>query len=175
MNNRHAILGGIFSALITAAGTIILGEISGYEAKILIKNSIPGVNTLCNTVVLASATILALLLTLLSISSSSSSKLKKIHYKNVLQIAKLDTVVFVVAMITFLLLNIPVTESDTIPINYYSYIYYISLGIASLLSGGIISVVLMLYNTVNNIIQIVGLGNTSHPMLYHEENEEEDK
>lgn len=58
-------------------------------------------NTLCNTIALASATILVLLLTLLGLSSTSKSKLKEDHYHHVLQIAKLDTVVFIASVITF--------------------------------------------------------------------------
>lgn len=88
-------------------------------------------------------------------------------------IAKLDTVVFIVAMIAFLLLNIPVTESKEIPIAYFTVIYYVSIALASLLSGGLIAVVLMLYGTVHNIIQIVGLGRSDHPLIFEKEVEED--
>ena len=81
-----------------------MGNISGYEAKKLITSSLPGINMLCNTIVLASATILALLLTLLGISSGSKSKLKREHYTQVMAIAKLDTVLFVIAIILFQIL-----------------------------------------------------------------------
>lgn len=60
---KRAILGGIISLVVIAVGIFILGRLSGYEAKILIQKSLEGLNTLCNTIVLASATILALLLT----------------------------------------------------------------------------------------------------------------
>lgn len=168
---KRALVGGGISMVIILMGTILLGELSGYEAKVLIKNSIDGLNTLCNTIALASATILALLLTLLGISSSSASKLKKDHYKHVLQIAKLDTFVFISAVISFLLFNLPITESDNVPANWYTMIYYTSLAISSILSAALIVVVLMLYNTVVNIIKIVGLGMKDHPLA--EVNDEE--
>ncbi len=161
---KRALLGGIISMLVLLAGTFLLGKLSGYEAKVLIKNSVSGMNTLCNTIALASATILALLLTLLSVSANSRSKLKKAHYQHVLQIAKLDTAVFIAAVVSFLLLNLPITESDTVPNNWFNLIYYISLGISSALSAALIVVVLMLYNTVVSIIKIVGLGMTDHPL-----------
>ena len=132
-----------------------------------------GLNTLCNTIALASATILALLLTLLSLSASSKSKLKKDHYIHVLQIAKLDTVVFIASVMSFLFLNLPITESDSVPPNWFSTIYYVSLGISSILSAALIVVVLMLYNTVVNIIKIVGLGVTDHPLAVQEDIDEE--
>lgn len=58
--NRRALIGGILATIITLIGPYVLGNISGYEAKVLIKSSLDGINTLCNTIVLASATILAL-------------------------------------------------------------------------------------------------------------------
>ncbi|WP_339141171.1 hypothetical protein [Croceitalea sp. MTPC5] len=166
---KRALLGGVLSLLIITSGSLILGSLSGYEAKVLIKNSIAGLNTLCNTIALASATILALLLTLLSLSSGTNSKLKKDHYQHVLVIAKVDTAVFIGAVMGFLLFNLPITESENVPSNWYSSIYYISLGLSSILSASLIVVVLMLYNTVVNIIKIVGLGQKDHPLTIDEE------
>ncbi len=168
---KRAILGGVISMTIILLGTILLGKLSGYEAKVLIKNSLDGMNTLCNTIALASATILALLLTLLGLSSNAKSKLKKDHYHHVLQIAKLDTIIFIASVITFLLFNLPITESDNVPNNWFNILYYISLGISSVLSAGLIVVVLMLYNTVVSIIKIVGLGMKDHPLAVNEDEE----
>lgn len=169
--NQRALYGGIFAAFITGIGAYFLGSLSGYEAKILIKTSLPGINTLCNTIVLASATILALLLTLLSVSSGSKSKLKDDHYTQVLRIARIDTAVFIVAMICFQLFNLPITEADDVPSNWYATIYYISLGMSSILSGALISVAIMLYNAVVNIIKIVGLGEKDHPLIFKDKKE----
>ncbi|MGB6151215.1 MAG: hypothetical protein WBG48_04420 [Pricia sp.] len=171
---KRAILGGILALGVVGLGTFMLGHLSGYEAKVLIKSSIAGLNTLCNTIVLASATILALMLTLLGVSSSTSSKLKKDHYTHIMQIAKLDTVIFVVALLFFLLFNLPVTESDSIPENWFDIIYYITLGVSALLSSALVVVVLMLYNTIVNIIKIVGLGMTDHPLAESKESKEDE-
>lgn len=166
---KRAIIGGVISMVVMLSGTLLLGELSGYEAKSLIKNSISGINTLCNTIALASATILALLLTVLGISSSSKSRLKEDHYKHILEIARLDTIIFVSALISFLLFNLPVTESENLPSDWFSIVYYISLAISSILSAALIVVVLMLYNTVVNIIKIVGFGLDDHPLAASEE------
>lgn len=175
-HTRRALLGGLVSLFIILLGSLLLGELSGYEAKILIKKSLSGLNTLCNTIALASATILALLLTVLSISSNSKPKLKKDHYIHILQIAKLDTAVFIAAVISFLLLNLPITESDNVPDNWYNYIYYSSLSISSILSSGLIVVVLMLYNIIVDMIQIIGLKRYDHPLsAIDEKNKNTDK
>lgn len=120
---KRAILGGILALGVIGLGTFMLGHLSGYEAKELIKVSIGGLNTLCNTIVLASATILALMRTLLGVSSGTSSRLKEDHYNNIMRIAKVDTVLFVVALLSFLLFNLPVTESENIPANWFNVIY----------------------------------------------------
>ncbi len=89
-----------------------------------------------------------------------------------MQIAKLDTFVFVAAVITFLLFNLPITESESVPYNWFNFVYYISLAISSVLSSLLIMVVLMLYNTIVNIIKIVGLGIIDHPLVSREDEEE---
>jgi len=172
--NRRALYGGIISAIIMGLGAYFLGNISGYEAKVLIKTSLPGINTLCNTIALASATILALLLTLLSVSSSTKSKLTEEHYTHVLLIAKIDTAVFILSIIFFQLLNIPITEADNVPSTWYTTIYYVSLALSSLLSGGLIGVVLMLFNAVSSIIKIVGLEIKDHPLIFQDDDKKEE-
>ena len=124
--------------------------------------------------VLASATILALLLTLLGISSGTESKLKDSHYLEVLNIAKIDTMLFIVTLIMFQLFNIPITESDNVPTTWFTTIYWITLFMSSLLSGAMVVVILMLYNTVTNIILIVGL-KQDHELIYKDEDVEEQK
>lgn len=127
---------------------------------------------LCNTIVLASATILALLLTLLGISSGTDTKLKKGHYLQVLFIAKMDTILFVTAIVLFQIFNIPITEAENLPMEWFTTIYWSTLFFSLLLSGGaLVSVILLLYLTVNNIIQIVGLGKSNHEMIMDEEGE----
>lgn len=167
--NRRALYGDIISAITMGLGAYFMGNISGYEAKVLIKSSLPGINTLCNTIALASATILALLLTLLSVSSSTKSKLTKEHYTHILLIAKIDTAVFIFSIIFFQFLNIPITEADNVPSTWYTTIYYVSLALSSILSGGLISVVLMLFNAVSSMIKIVGLEVKDHPLMIQDD------
>lgn len=112
---KRALEGGAITLLVILLGSLLMGKLSGYEAKVLIQKSLSGLNMLCNTIILGSATILALLLTLLGLSSGSQSKLKKDHYKHVMQIAKLDTIVFISSLMTFLIFNLSITESDNVP------------------------------------------------------------
>ncbi|MBT8295238.1 MAG: hypothetical protein KJO51_02370 [Gramella sp.] len=169
---KRAIVGGIVSTVVMGSGTFILGQISGYKALDLLQNSMSGINMLCNTVILGSTTILALMLTLLGLSRSSESRLTDRHYKDVLMIAKSDTILIVAAVITFLMLNLPISESEQVNTSWYETIYYVSLGMASLLGGGFIAVVMMLYGTITNVILIVGLNIKDHPLISSEGAEE---
>jgi hypothetical protein len=174
MENRFtksAIAGGVIVGLVIFAGTILLGEVSDYEAKVLINKSLSGLNTLCNTIILASATILALMLTLLGVGLRSKLNFDKVYYENILQVAKLDTIVIISGMIFFLIFNFPVTESENLPKDWHSVLYYVAIGLSGLLSGTFIVVVIMLYNTIKNIIEIEGFGMDDHPLVSQEMNE----
>jgi hypothetical protein len=172
---KRALTGGVVSTIIMGAGAYILGELSGYKAMELLSTSLSGINVLCNTVILSSSTILALMLTMLSISRASSSELTKKHYQNILRIAKYDTILIVVATITFLLLNLPIVESQEVTESWYIGIYYVSLGMAAVLGGGLIALVTMLYGTVANIILIVGLNKQDHPLVNTEDAQKENE
>lgn len=169
VDNKKAIFGGLLATIFTGLGVFLLGQVSGYEAKRLLDISHSGLNMLCNTIILASATILTLLLTLLGISTSSQSKLKKELYNQVLDIAKIDTVLLVVALIMFQFFNIPITEAETIEVRWFSLIYWCTLSVSSMLSGTMITVILMLYSTVADIIHIVGFKNEDHQLVVNEE------
>ena len=169
---KRATVGGIVSTVVMGTGTFILGQDSGYKALELLQNSLSGINMLCNTVILGCTTILALMLTLLGISRSSNNKLTNQHYKNLLMIAKSNIILLVVTVITFLMLNLPISESEEVSTGWYEAIYYLSLGMASILGGGFIAVVMMLYGTVVNVILIVGLEVDEHPLLSTEDVEE---
>lgn len=172
--NKKAIYGGIMATLFSGLGVFLLGNVSGYEAKQLLSTSLRGIDMLCNTIILASATILTLLLTLLSISSGTKSEIKEEHYGMVKNIAKLDTVLFITGLILFQLFNIPITESDSVPTGWFEIIYWATLISTSILSGMMIVVILMLYNTVTNIIQIVGIGK-DHQLILDDESRDEDE
>ena len=142
--NKRSIYGGVATFLFMGLGAFLLGNLSGYEAKVLIDTSLSGISMLCNTIVLGSATILALLLTLLGISSGVESKIKKVHYYQVLNIAKLDTLLFIGALLLFQFFNIPITESENLPTSWFAYIYWATLFFSSLLSGFMVTVILIL-------------------------------
>lgn len=160
-----AVLGGFSVTAIGLLGTLWIGRISGYEAEQLLKQTLPNINTLCNTIILASATILALLLTLLGFSTNISATLKNSFYQRVKQVAFVDTSLFIITMVVFLLLNFPAAKSESLPAIWFQSIYYATVLASALVGGMIVTVVILLYETVSDLIEIVAADDHSHPLL----------
>ena len=169
---RRALSGGILGALVTAIGAYVVGHLSGAEAKLLMETTLPRTQSLAGTIILASATILALMLTLLGVSTGADSDIKPGHYQRVRQIAFFDAIVFSFAMVINLILNVPFVESNEVPTQWYNVIYYVSLGAASLMGGALISIVVMIYNTVSDVIQLVGVDSADHARSISQEEKE---
>lgn len=149
---RRPIIGGIVFAIVMGLSTLIFGEISGFQARELLATSMSGIFSLCYVIILGSIYILVMILYLLRLSIPKISELRQKHYNLLLTISKIDTILIVIAIIILLLLNIPFTETKAIPDEWYSTIYYLILAIASILGGGFITVITMIYQTISNII-----------------------
>ena len=149
---RRPIIGGIVFALVMGFCTYTFGEISGFKARELLSTSMSGILTLCYVMILGSIYILVIILYLLSVKIPIDSVLRHHHFHLLATIAKVDTILIITAIITLLLLNIPITQTDLIPDSWYSSIYYLILAIASILGGGFISVIIMIYETITMII-----------------------
>ena len=172
---RRAVLGGALAAAVTLIGGWLMGEVSGAEARVLLETSLSSTRSFAGTVTLALGNILALMLTLLSLSTSAEINLKWSHYKRVDQIAWLVSIVLTVSILIYLLLNIPLSEAEKAAdrTNEFGYatLYYVTLVLSSMMAGALITVVLMLYNTVQDIIHVIGLRETDHPLAHTEEDE----
>lgn len=174
LDYKMSLYGGLLTAVFSGGSVYLLGSLSGFEAIQLIESTLPRISTLFTTIILASATILALILTLLGISSASTSKLKKYHYKQVLSLAKFASFLFILALVIFQFLNLPFNEAKNIPSSWYSTIYYSILLTSSVLSGMMVTVILMLYKIIHNIIIIVGLGE-DHSLIDNDNDKVENK
>lgn len=152
---RFAALGGALGAGVALAGGYVVGTVSGLEAVVLIETSLPTTRFLASSTMTASATILALMLTLLSLSHSTEYRMRDVHYRRVKHVALADTVAFVASAVFLLLLNIPIEETENVPTRLYSNIYYGMVISASVVGGLLIAVVLMLYQTVRDVIETI--------------------
>jgi len=161
---KRAVAGGGLAAGVTAFGMWLSGRASGASVDALLRDFIPNAQAFTDTVILASATILALMLTLLGMSSGGESQLKAAHYLRIRQIALGDTIVFVAAMTVGLLLNVPLNESSKLEQGLEWVVYYGALSTSALLGGALVAIVMMIYNTVSDVIQVLALDKEEHPL-----------
>jgi hypothetical protein len=150
-----ALAGGLVTALVTTAVVVFVGAVGAGKAKALLEATLPTTRFLCSAVMTASATTLALMLTLLSLSTGVEGELASSHYQRVKQIALMDVIAFVGATILLVTLIVPFGENISVPIRWYTVIYYVvSIG-AGVLAGMLVAVVIMLYTTVRDVIRVL--------------------
>ncbi len=169
---KHALIGGGIAAVVTAAITLLVGNLSAGEAQAHLEASLPTTRFLCASVMTAAATTLALMLTLLSVSSGTERKIKPAHYHRVQQIALVDTVAFIGATVLLLLLAMPVGKAEHVTSQWYDVVYYLVTALSALLGGTLISVMLMLYKATCDMITV--FSPDMETSLFVEEEEEED-
>ena len=165
IKDSHPALFGILSALIIGAIIYSLGHLSGYKAHKLINQSVDNFSMLCNTISLASATILALLLTALSTSVSSDTNIKEQHYKGIIKLTTIVTFTFIASLFSFMLLLVPITESEEFSAAYYNNYYWVMLIGSSVLVGLMITIALMLRKVIINITELTALKVDDHELI----------
>lgn len=163
--SKKAVVGGTLAFLVLFIGTFSVGEISGAEARDLLTSMLPTARFLYSAVVTASATVLALMLTLLSLSFNTQSRLDASHYQRIRRIALIDTVTFITAMSFLLFLIVPLDEPQSIVPSWYEVFYYTTVVGSAVLGGLLVTIVLMLYSTVTDMIRIFGLRDEDHPLV----------
>lgn len=165
---QKAVIGGVIAVIIILIGSWLLTSSIETDVYKLTKTMIPRAMNFCSTLLIALGNILALMLTLLSLSISMEIDFKWSHYQRVKQIALFVTVALITTVITFLIINIPIFESGKTDNEWYYYYYYALLSIISLLGGALITVGLLLYSTIKDIIKIL------NPRSDHDMQEEQE-
>ncbi len=153
-------MGGGIAAVIAGLGVGTTGVASGAEARALLESVLPTIRFLSSTVIAASATILALMLTILNLSQGFDRPLRSEHYQRVRQISLLAAVTIVAGTILLLFLSIPIGDSEVLS-GWYEPIYYAIVVTSSLVGGAQVAVVLMLLRAVNGLISLVTEGESA--------------
>jgi hypothetical protein len=90
-----------------------------------------------------------------------------------------DAVTLIAAVLIYLVLNFPLADADAAQqagyTRWYAGVYYVVLALVSLLGGALISVVLMLYNAVRDVIQVLGPDRDESSFVRSEEAAQEAK
>lgn len=167
---RRAIVGGCVSAIVILLGGWLVGYASGSEAYQLFQTALPSTRSFCGTLLLALGNILALMLTLLSLSASTDIDIRWAHYQRVRQISWMVAITLIATVLVYLLMNIPIMEANKSSVQWFAYIYYATLVVSALLGGAFITIVLLLYNTIRDMIGVMN-PNEKHRLRHIDEEE----
>ena len=131
----------------------LVGTANSFEARQLLDSVLPTVRFAASAYVAGGATILALMLTLLTFTISHDIEYQPAHYQRIRQIAALNCAVIVASVIVLMFLSFPLGEADTTQW-WHQWVYYAVLLGGSLTGGAFISIILMLYYAVRELIQV---------------------
>ena len=155
MKWKRTIWGGVISTAVIGVGVFLVGRISSGEAFSLVNAMLPSTRFLCASVITATSTILALILTLISFSSTSERKISGHYYDQIKWIAKMSCIAFIASVILLLIVNLPLEKAPE-KLNVWLWvIYYFILAYSALLGGVLVTIILMLYEAATNIILVV--------------------
>lgn len=149
-----ALFGGVLAACIALGGQWLIGRIySGEEARYLLEAMNNSALWMGGSVITASATILALMLTMLSLSDQTKIDFDKVFFQRIEQIGIMTTISLASGILLILFLSVPLQESRNVPSQWFTIIYYILIVFLALLAGLLVSVVLMLLNAIRSLIE----------------------
>ena len=100
----------------------------------------------------ASATVLALMLTLIGMVRRSDQEFDENIYQSINRIAQLATSSLLSSLLLLLALVFPVGEFDDLPTSWYSWMYEGLFATTVVTVGLLAATVIMLYQTVNQVI-----------------------
>lgn len=156
LGSKRAVIGGLLAAVIALFGQWLLGQVySGYEARRFLEAMSSSARYLGNSIVTASATILALMLTLISLVDQADRTFERSFFKRVERIGFLAAIELIGGILLLLFLSIPFSESDEVPGVWFTALYYFLIVFLALLSGLLVAIVLMLLNTITSTIEAI--------------------
>ncbi len=162
VGSKRALVGGLLTGVIAVGAQFVIGLVySDTQALQLLDTLIEAARSLTMGIVTASATILALMLTILSISSTADHQLQSSFYKRVRNIARFNTVALVASTLMLLLFNFPIEEGQSLPPDWFRIVYYVLVAALAGITGLFVGTVLMLFETVEGIINIYQPGRES--------------
>ena len=149
---RQALVGGGVAAGVMTAGALLVG-LSGLaeNPRALLQAALSIADTLFSTAMIASSTMLALMLTMLGMTSDEP--VKGAFYGRVRQAALLATGTFCTATVFVLFLLIPLDEGQA-DRTLYEVLYYVITTVGALVGGALVALVLTLYGAITSLISL---------------------
>lgn len=154
-HTRAAMLGGLIIAL-GSLGTaiIVINVYSDTQARTMIEAMAPSTRTLCFASITASSTIIPLMLTILSFAQRLEREFDELFYRQIKLTARLSSAALVLSVTVLMILTVPLLESEALR-SWFQTIYYVLVAGVSSIAGLVVTVVLILYRSLSDIILIV--------------------
>lgn len=151
MEFKGAAIGGLVTASFLLIVIIGVGQIHSFEARGLIEAVLAPARFLGSTVVGASVTVLALLLTLIGLSLNTREQFSARLYDRAIRITRMAVVCIIMGVGVLLAVSVPVVEVPEIS-RHYAVLYY-GLSVAIAVLGGLVtSMGLMIGATLRGLI-----------------------
>jgi hypothetical protein len=148
-----SLIGGVIATAFTVIGLVIVGQVySHLELQQLIEAMTPAMQMLGFTTVTATGTIIALMMTMLGLIHQADVKFKSSFYHSIRRIALFSTIDFIASVLLLSLVGIPFGEADTVPAWWLNLLYYALILANALISGMLVTIILMLYEVVKSMI-----------------------
>lgn len=173
MGARWALAGGVLAAIVALSGQWLVGQISsGWEARAMLESALPSARALGTSVVTASSTILALMLTMLGLTRQANTDFDMRFYRRIEHTGLLSSISLSGAILLLLFLSVPLQEKLEISPHWYTTIYYVVISLTAALAGLLVSIVFMLFNAMTSLIGVLRPG-PNPPGISVERKEEE--
>lgn len=156
VGEKWALIGGLLAAGVALLGQLLVGRtLQGVDARHMLSVTIPSIRAAGGSIITASGTILALMLTLLGLTNQASSSFDTVFYKRIERISLLATIALSGSVLILLLLSVPLQESQNISSSWYQGVYYVLIALIAAMAGLLIAIVLMLYNAIKSLLQVL--------------------
>ncbi len=157
---QAAAIAGVVVGGVVIGSQFLIGTVySGAQAREMVLAMAGPVGTLATAILSGSAAILALMLTMLSLSRKLNQQLSGPFYVRIRRIALIIIFDMVAAIALMLLLSTPIQEASRqaeqagevqVKMTYYALV-----SMTSIVAGLFVTVIVMLYNAVEAVIQAV--------------------
>lgn len=164
-DTRKPAIAGAAAGIVGLTALLAIGQIGDSEGRVLIEGTLPTTRFLLSSLITASATILALMLTVMSFTRSSDRQLSDNFFAHIRSIAFYDTLAFVGAVLFLLILSVPLEHGQNVPPTAYDILYYAMVVASCLLAGTVVTIVVRLYQAVDEMIVAIGIGKADHPLI----------
>lgn len=151
---KSAIVGGLIAAVVGFGTMATVGTASDVEARRLLEGVLPTVRFAASAYVAGGATMLALMLTLITFSITHEDNFTTVHYRRIRDLALLTAATIVGSVVILMAIAFPLDEVD-VSRGWYLPAYYFVLFAGAAAGGAFITVIMMLYYAVGDLLDIV--------------------